>query len=53
MLILGTLTVTLSRKEIQSHPYFNGADEAREAWECTTFSLPHSRMDDLVERLGS
>jgi len=36
------MAVSLSLKEIQSHPYLNGADEAWESWEFTTFTLLHS-----------
>jgi hypothetical protein len=36
------MAISLSLKEIQSHPYFNGADETWESSELTTTSLLHS-----------
>ena len=36
------MAFSLSLKDIQSHQYFDGADEAWESWEFTTSSLLHS-----------
>ena len=36
------MVTVLTLKEIQSHPFFGGADESWESWEFTTSSLLHS-----------